>query len=73
MCLAAIHWAKIDRVVFGATIADAQTAGFSEMRLPAKELARQGDSPLKVEDGLLRAECADLFHQWLKSGLAKPY
>jgi guanine deaminase len=73
MCLAAIHWAKIERVVFGATIADAQEAGFSEMRLPAKELARQGQSPLQVEDGLLREECADLFRQWLQSGLAKPY
>src|SRR5438105_5081837 len=31
MCLAAIHWAKIDRVVFGATIADAASAGFAEL------------------------------------------
>jgi tRNA(Arg) A34 adenosine deaminase TadA len=73
MCLSAIHWAKIDRVVFGATIADAQSAGFSELSVPAQTLAQMGRSPLKVEDGLLREECADLFRQWLKSGLAKPY
>src|SRR4051794_15872306 len=30
MCLSAIHWAKIERVVFGATIEDAATAGFAE-------------------------------------------
>src|SRR6516165_9769852 len=30
MCLSAIHWARIDRVVFGATIADAALAGFNE-------------------------------------------
>src|SRR5581483_8338346 len=31
MCLSAIHWAKIDRVVYGAAIADATAAGFSEL------------------------------------------
>jgi tRNA(Arg) A34 adenosine deaminase TadA len=73
MCLSAIHWAKIERVVFGATIADAQTAGFSELCISAKDLARQARSPVQVEDGLLRQECAELFQQWLKSGMAKPY
>jgi len=32
-----------------------------------------GKSPLIVESGLLRAECADLFPQWLKSGKARAY
>jgi tRNA(Arg) A34 adenosine deaminase TadA len=73
MCLAAIHWAKIERVVFGATIADAAGAGFSELAVDAKVLARMGGSPLQVESGLLREECADLFLQWQTSGLAKPY
>jgi tRNA(Arg) A34 adenosine deaminase TadA len=73
MCLSSIHWAKIERVVFGATIADAQSVGFSELSVPAKTLAKMGNSPLKVEDGLLREECADLFKQWVKSGQAKPY
>src|SRR6516162_9160673 len=40
MCLAAIHWAKIERVVFGATIADAAEAGFCELHVGAVELAR---------------------------------
>jgi guanine deaminase len=73
MCLSAIHWAKIERVVFGATIADAQTAGFSELGVPAAELAKMGGSPLIVESGLLQQECAALFKQWLNSGLAKAY
>ena len=33
MCLSAIHWSKIDRVVFGATIADAAAAGFCELHM----------------------------------------
>src|SRR5437763_14163031 len=67
MCLSAIHWAKIERVVFGASIADAQIAGFSELSVAAKLLAQMGGSPLLVEDGLLREECADLFSEWLKA------
>lgn len=72
MCLAAIHWAKIDRVVFGASIADAAGAGFSELSVPAAELARMGGSHLKVEGGLLKDECAALFDEWKKAG-GKPY
>ena len=73
MCLSAIHWAKIERVVFGATIADAKAAGFSELCVPAAALAEMGGSPLVVESGLLQEECAGLFTQWLDSGLAKTY
>jgi tRNA(Arg) A34 adenosine deaminase TadA len=73
MCLAAIHWAKIDRVVFGATIADAAEAGFSELQVNARVLARIGQSPLIVESGLLQHECAALFDQWKKAGRSRAY
>jgi tRNA(Arg) A34 adenosine deaminase TadA len=73
MCLSAIHWAKIERVVFGAGIEDAKKAGFSELCVSAADLARMGGSPLVVESGLLQAECAALFTQWLESGKAKAY
>jgi tRNA(Arg) A34 adenosine deaminase TadA len=73
MCLAAIHWAKLDRVVFGATIDDAASAGFAELHVAAAKLAEMGRSPLKVEGGLLRAECAALFEEWKKAGLCGTY
>jgi guanine deaminase len=73
MCLAAIHWAKVDRVVFGATIDDAASAGFSELHVSAKVLADLGRSPLKVEEGLLREECAALFDEWKRLGLGGAY
>jgi tRNA(Arg) A34 adenosine deaminase TadA len=73
MCLAAIHWAKIDRVVFGATIADAAAAGFCELHVDARVLAEMGQSPLRVEGGLLREECAVLFGKWKAAGLCRPY
>jgi guanine deaminase len=73
MCLAAIHWAKVDRLVFGASIADAAEAGFSEMPVAARELARLGRSPLAVEGGLLVEECVALFREWKGAGLGRSY
>jgi tRNA(Arg) A34 adenosine deaminase TadA len=73
MCLSAIHWAKIERVVYGAAIADAAAAGFGELYVDARKLAELGKSPLRVEGGLLRGECAALFEQWRRAGLCKPY
>jgi guanine deaminase len=73
MCLSAIHWAKVDRVVFGATIADAAAAGFFELHVDAKVLVQMGKSPLRVESGLLQDECAELFIQWQKAGRCRPY
>ena len=73
MCLAASHWAKIDRVVFGATIADAAEAGFKELFVAAQELCKLGRSHLKVESGLLRDECAALFAEWKRAGKCQAY
>lgn len=73
MCLAAIHWAKIDRVVFGATIADAAAAGFHELPVAAEQLAALGRSPLRVEGGLLREACAALFDEWAQAGKSQAY
>jgi tRNA(Arg) A34 adenosine deaminase TadA len=73
MCLAAIHWAKIGRVVFGATIADASAAGFSELNVAARDLARLGHSPVVVESGLLQEECARLFAEWRAAGWGGTY
>ena len=64
MCLAASHWSRLDRVYYGASIADAAAAGFAELNLPAADLARRGGSRLVVEPGPLRDECRALFDAW---------
>lgn len=73
MCLAATHWSKIDRVMYGATIADAAAAGFSELHMPAAELAARGGSSLRVEPGPYRKECCELFTLWQKEGGGQSY
>lgn len=73
MCMAALHWARVDTVYFGATIADADTAGFNELQLPAKELLRLGGSKLKLIPGLLPDECKQLFAEWNANPNKIPY
>lgn len=67
MCASAIHWSKLDAVYFGARIADAEGAGFSEIAMPIEELYRVGKSPVRTEAGMLKAECAALFAEWKRA------
>ncbi|HEX9593007.1 MAG TPA: nucleoside deaminase [bacterium] len=73
MCLAASHWARIDTLFFGATIADAQAAGFNELALPAQELVIRGRSPMHVIGAVLHDDCAALFEEWRRRPDARAY
>jgi guanine deaminase len=73
MCFSAIHWARISRIVFGASIADAREAGFNEITISNDMMKKEGGSPVEVEGGVLRAECVGLFEEWKKFGQAKAY
>jgi len=64
MCMAALHWARVDTVYYGATIADADEAGFNELQLPAAELLKLGHSKLKLVSQVLPEECKKLFDEW---------
>ena len=73
MCMAALHWARVDKVYYGASIADAAAAGFNELHLAAAELLRMGQSSVELVPGILAAECSALFAEWSRSPLARSY
>lgn len=73
MCMAALHWARVDTVYYGATISDAEKAGFNELQLPAAELLQRGGSTLKLVGGTLSEECKKLFDEWLSNPTRKVY
>ncbi|MCL6501401.1 MAG: nucleoside deaminase [Pirellulales bacterium] len=73
MCMAALHWARLDTVYYGASIADAAAAGFNELRVPAAELLRLGGSTVKLIPGLLADECRGLFQLWRSTGRCEAY
>jgi guanine deaminase len=64
MCTAALHWARVGKVYYGATIDDPSTVGFNELRLPSAELVRLAGSQLTLVSGLLADECRGLFAEW---------
>lgn len=73
MCAAAIHWARLDAVVYGAAIADAERGGFRELRVSATELYARGGSGVRVIAGVGARPCAALFEEWRARGLGRPY
>lgn len=64
MCMAALHWARVGTVYYGASIADADAAGFNELQVPAADLLRLGGSKVSLQGGILTAECCELFDLW---------
>ncbi|MEM6328743.1 MAG: nucleoside deaminase [Planctomycetota bacterium] len=65
MCMAALHWARVETVYYGASIDDAKDAGFNELQLPAADLLERGGSKVKLVGGVLAEPCRDLFATWL--------
>jgi guanine deaminase len=72
MCLAAIYWARLDRVVYAATCSDATAAGFDdgpiyrEVALPPE----QRSIPFQQD---LRDEACEAFRAWMSSADRTPY
>jgi tRNA(Arg) A34 adenosine deaminase TadA len=60
MCMANALWAGIDRVVYGATIEDANRH-CRQIRIPAREVAERSDMPCVVDGPVLRDACYALF------------
>jgi tRNA(adenine34) deaminase len=60
MCMANALWARLDRVVYGATIADASKHCL-QIHISAKTVAARSDMDCVVEGPVLRKECCGLF------------
>ncbi|MFO7674930.1 MAG: nucleoside deaminase [bacterium] len=73
MCFSAAHWARVGRIVYGATIADARAAGFNELTIPAERLRAMGGTAVELVGGVRAEECRALFREWREQGQARPY
>lgn len=66
MCFAACHWARLDRIVWSASIADAAGAGFHELPIAAERMKSLGAAGVALVGGVLHSEGAALFAEWTK-------
>jgi len=60
MCMACALWAGIDRVVYGATIADANRFTL-QIQIPATEVAKRSDMKCEVVGPVEREACVAIF------------
>jgi tRNA(Arg) A34 adenosine deaminase TadA len=63
MCLAAIYWARLDRVHFGATSDDAAAAGFDDSNF-YHELVKPVEQRLVPMEQLSREEACRVLQEW---------
>jgi guanine deaminase len=73
MCFSAIHWARMSRIVFGARIEDARSFGFNELAVSNRDFKRLGNSPIVIEQDVLRDEAVSLFKEWASRSDHRPY
>ncbi len=73
MCAAAIHWARLDAVVFGASIQDAREARFNELAVATEQLYTLGQSHVKIFPSVMRNHCRQLFDEWRNGPNPNPY
>jgi guanine deaminase len=66
MCFAAIHWARIGRLIYGTGISEVQALGFNELTISNEQLKTLGGSPVAIYPGFLQEECRGLLEAWLK-------
>ncbi len=72
MCFAAIHWARIAKIVYGARIADAAQYGFNELLLANRQLRELAGLSIEIVPDFMRDKALALFEDWQTLG-GKPY
>jgi guanine deaminase len=72
MCLGAAYWARLDRIVFAATRADASAAGFDDAEI-YEELARPPFARKLPMQEALRERAVEVFAEWRRLPDKTPY
>jgi tRNA(Arg) A34 adenosine deaminase TadA len=65
MCFAACHWARLDRIVFGVSVAEIDDSEFNRLALSAEEMKEIGGSEIEIQSGCLSEENKALFEEFL--------
>ena len=72
MCFSAIHWARLDRLEFGASRADAAAAGFDDAAIYDVLAGRAGPA-FAVSGGVEAEACREVMAAWGESEDRVPY
>ncbi len=72
MCFTAIHWARLDRIVYGTTVEDARSFGFNELQISNEQMKTLGICGVQITPRFMRDEALALFQLWQDRG-GQPY
>ena len=64
MCFSAIHWSRIDAIVYGTNFIAAQRIGFKEPGISDIKMKTLTKSKIEIFAGFLRDECNQLLKEW---------
>lgn len=64
MCFSAIHWANLDKLVFGTDIEDVRKLGFNELPIAVTKMKEMAGSRVVIEPGCMKNECLELLGEW---------
>lgn len=64
MCFSAIHWANIDKIIYGTNISDVSCLGFRELTISNQDMHRLGSAQLDIVADFMTEECKDLLTFW---------
>jgi len=68
----AIHWARIRRIVYGASVQDAKSFGFHELQTSNAQMKTIGVADVQITPHFMRDEAIALFELW-KQTSNNPY
>jgi len=63
MCFSAIHWSRLQRVVYVTTIRDVHRLGFNELTVSNSRMKKWGKSPVMLKR-VRNAACERLLRDW---------
>src|SRR5262249_32293413 len=64
MCMGAIIWAGVSRVVFGASIEELSDAGQPQISTSAKAINKTAFTSVELQGGVLAVEALKVVHDW---------
>lgn len=64
MCFSAIHWAKIYGIIYGVSIEDVASLGFSELPISCRKMKELTRNAIEIAGGIMKSENTDLLELW---------
>ena len=71
MCFSACFWAKLDKIVYGSRIEDAERVGIWQIPITSSTMKQLSRSSLEIVGDLLREESVELFKALPRTGYGR--